>query len=109
MTEIKYTEKGDKIRITLHGHALFNPGNDIVCSAVSVITFQLLRYLDALDTERSISDFCYEVTDGHVIVTFTVNEGEMDAWQIAWKVLSGGYEMLAEKYPGNVRFGADVK
>ena len=103
MTEILYQERGNHVRVSLHGHAAYNPGNDPVCAGISAITFQLLRYLEALEQEQSIHSFAYEVEEGSVTVDFIVEEGDMDAWHIAWKVIGGGYRNLCEAYPENVQ------
>ena len=104
MTEIKYTERENSIRISIHGHSMFKPGNDPVCAGISAITYQILRYISALEDEGMVSDMVIDIESGHCIVTFNLEEGAMDGWRVAWKALSGGFRNFAEQYPENVRF-----
>lgn len=103
MTEIKYSEHDDRVRISVHGHAMYNPGNDVVCAGISTITFQLLNYLSVIEENGCVTDVVYDMADGHVIVTFRVPPHERVGWDTAWKVISIGYENLAESYPENVK------
>ena len=45
MIAINITASGDTYDISATGHALFNPGNDIVCSAVSALFYAFAGYL----------------------------------------------------------------
>lgn len=101
MTEIKYTERGDWVRVSLNGHAMFNPGNDIVCAAVSTITYQLLNVVAYLEAEGHITGAETDIHDGFVIVTFRVIDKPV--WQTVWRVIRTGYENIAQAHPQNVR------
>lgn len=102
MTEIKYTERGDWVRISLNGHAMFNPGNDIVCASVSAITYQMLNVIAYLEEAGEIDGAQTDIHDGFVIVTFRVID--RDKWRIVWQVIETGYKTIAQSYPENVRF-----
>lgn len=101
MTEIRYRQRGDVIRVSVTGHALYNPGNDPVCGGVSAITYQMLNVL--ADNALHISDFAYEVRDGSVIVSFFLPEEWRETWAIIWSTIKTGYEALATAYPENVK------
>lgn len=45
MINIKVSVKDDEYSIEADGHALFNPGNDIVCSAVSALFYAFAGFL----------------------------------------------------------------
>ena len=109
MTEIRYTEKEDRVRVSIHGHALYSPGNDIVCAGISTITFQLLNYLAVIEENDCISDLAVDIDDGHVIVTFRVPPHERVGWETAWEVISIGYENLAESYPDHIRISRCIE
>ena len=49
MVEIKYVKSTHKYIFELKGHAEYNPGNDIVCSAVSALAYTLLGSLENID------------------------------------------------------------
>lgn len=104
MTEINYTQKGEKVRISIVGHALFRPGNDIVCAGVSAITFQLITLAEELEDEKLIYDLLIEVRDGFVIMTFSLVPEMFERWDTMWRVIRIGYRNIAEQYPDNVCF-----
>ena len=99
MTEIKLTQKEDRVRVSIHGHALVNPGNDPVCAALSVLTYTMIGNLDRLEETGKIRDLVVDIDDGHAIVSFTDAKKK---WNGLWEVLSVGYRMLSEEYPKNV-------
>lgn len=101
MTTIKLTQREDRVRVSIHGHALVNPGNDPVCAALSVLTYTMIGNLDKLEESGKIRDLIVDIDDGHVIVSFTDLKKK---WKGVWDVLSVGYRMLAEEYPNNVFF-----
>lgn len=101
MTEIKLTQKEDRVRVSIHGHALVNPGNDPVCAALSVLTYTMIGNLDKLEEAGKIRDLIVDIDDGHVIVSFTDLKKK---WKGVWDVLSVGYRLLADEYPDNVFF-----
>lgn len=45
MINVNITVKNDEYLIKAEGHALFNPGNDIVCSAVSALFYAFAGFL----------------------------------------------------------------
>lgn len=45
MINIKVSVKDDDYSVEAEGHALFNPGNDIVCSAVSALFYAFAGFL----------------------------------------------------------------
>lgn len=45
MIKVNITVSDDTYDISAEGHALFNPGNDIVCSAVSALFYAFAGYL----------------------------------------------------------------
>ena len=103
MTEINYREVGGTVRVSIVGHALFNPGNDIVCAGVSAITYQMLSVVADLEDEGMIYDLTTEVRDGFVIAQFTLAPEFFDTWSAMWQVIETGYANLAQAYPENVR------
>lgn len=102
MTEIHYQQTGEKVRISIVGHAAFNPGNDIVCAGVSAITFQLLGVLAQMDEQKLIYDQHVDVEDGFVIVQFSLVPEEFETWDIVWNVIRTGWQNIADEYPDNV-------
>lgn len=102
MTEIKYQEHGDTIRLSVVGHALYKPGDDIVCAGVSTITCQLLNVLAVAEDQKFITDYVLDMNDGSVIVSFKPVPEFVDEWKTIWMVISIGYLQLQQEYPENV-------
>ena len=102
MTEIHYQRTGEKVRISVVGHAAYNPGNDIVCAGVSAITFQLLGVLADLDDDKMIYEHSLDVNDGFVIVQFSLVPEAFELWNIIWMVIEKGWKNIAEEYPDHV-------
>ena len=100
MTQITYRRHEDLVTISLDGHAEFNPGNDVVCASISTMTYQLLNTLDMLQSEGKIKDFSYDFGDGRAKAGFRVVDE--NTWSIVWKVISIGYENIADQYPNNL-------
>lgn len=102
MTEIRYLQKGEIVRISVNGHAMFNPGNDIVCAGVSAITYQMLACVSKLDADGLVYDATADIHDGSVIVQFDLAPETFETWNTMWSVIRTGYENIAERYPDNV-------
>lgn len=102
MTEIRYTRNNGSVRLSIVGHAMYNPGNDPVCAGVSAITYQMLECLAGLEDDKKIYDLVYEINDGSVIVSFFLIPEAEEEWAIMWKVIRTGYANIAVYYPENV-------
>lgn len=48
------TKEKDRLSLQIVGHAEYNPGNDIICSAVSTLTQTFYRYVLMHETEMLI-------------------------------------------------------
>ena len=101
MTEIRQSRHSQWVKISVMGHAGFNPGNDPVCAAASVLTFQLLAMLEKMEESGDIGGLVSEVSDGKAIAGFRVMDE--NKWENVWETVRSGYEILAENYPENVR------
>lgn len=104
MTEIKYRCTGDgpteHVRISLHGHAGFCAGNDIVCSAISCLSCTLMAMLEDLQKDGTVASLAMEAVDGGVIADFLAID--MDRWNTVWSVIDKGYQLIEEEYPDYV-------
>ena len=102
MTEIQYTQRNEIVRISIVGHALYSPGNDPVCAAVSAFTFQLLSCIEELEEEKLIYDISYDINDGFVVVQFDLAPEVEERWKTTWSVIRHGFKNIADAYPENV-------
>lgn len=76
------------------GHAEYNPGNDVVCSACSIITQTFCRYVSDMGFTDAISE-----EEGTTKIEGKTNS---DIKRILDFIITG-YQGLADTYPDNVR------
>lgn len=90
MTNITIKEEKDKVIIDLIGHAGYNPGNDVVCAAISILTYTLLNEL-----ANSKVPFKHKVSPGKV---------HIETKRIpAIRTVITGWRLLEEAYPEHVK------
>lgn len=93
MINVHYTFTDALHRLEITGHAEYNNGNDIVCAAVSAITYTLAGFLHN--------------TDCHSFVRLDSGDGEMHCYRtprtdVAIEMAMLGYFQIAASYPNNV-------
>lgn len=83
--------------LRVSGHAQYAPkGADIVCAAASVLMYALLEAGGAEEPEPP-----GQTADG-VAPLFALRGGEGD--REAFRVVAGGFQLLARQFPENVKF-----
>lgn len=82
------------------GHAGFNPGNDIVCSAVSTLANTLVNTL--VQTEEIEVDYKMESGNVEVYATPLTPIAEFVV-KTVFKTIQIGYQALELSYPNNVK------
>jgi uncharacterized protein YsxB (DUF464 family) len=97
MVQVSFYADGGHYRLKLDGHAGYNPGNDIVCAAVSSLVFALLGYL-ANATEHITDRTGIKCAPGSVDIDVTGDDMLLPAFETAYIGLS----QIADKYPDNV-------
>ena len=92
MITINYFRNGNSHKLTVDGHAGYSSsGNDIVCAAVSAISWTLIGYLVEEEPDYTAAD-----TDrGYMEITCTGGEKAANAFDMA--IL--GYRQIEQKYP----------
>ena len=98
MTKIRIERRRGIIRnsftLCMEGHADFDPGNDIVCAALSAFFFALANYLDDIGAAPSVK---YE--SGRAFIKC---KGGRKA-RFALEFVIFALYMLEARYPGNVK------
>lgn len=92
MIVVELKNEGDKYNVCGIGHADYNPGNDIVCSAVSMLFYAFVGYLVNSNIECK-----YTLDSGNSRI-----EAVGDAKE-CFEMLKIGVLQLEEKYPDNVK------
>lgn len=103
MVEIKFSEKPEKhmLGLTLHGHSGFADfGEDIVCSAVSILLYALA---ESIETREDIA-FCYDPiikldSGDAAIIVKAVDEDSYKTTKVLFDMAYEGYRLLAGNYP----------
>lgn len=99
MTKIEWLELKDICYIRVEGHAEYNPGNDIVCAAVSALMQTLYAGLDGV-CHASAGE---KHEDGMmVVVVYTDRENEKAVHTLFQSILLG-LQLIAGEYPEHVQ------
>lgn len=97
MTDVRFAFSPERYRMSLRGHAGYNPGNDIVCAGVSSIVFSLLGWLaNASEHITATREMRYE--PGRVDVDVSGDK----TLQTAFDMALIGISQIEQSYPANV-------
>ena len=92
MTRIDINKDGAEFSILCQGHAGYaDPGNDIVCSAISILIQTLIAYMDDREFECQ-----YKINSGYAYIygKNCIN---------AFNVIQTGLELIASNYPKHIK------
>ena len=99
MTKIEWLELKDICYIRAEGHAEYNPGNDIVCAAVSALMQTIYAGLDGV-CHASVGE---KQEDGlMVVVAYTGTNNEKEIHTL-FKSIVLGLELIAREHPDHVQ------
>lgn len=103
MTLIRYDENSH--HMSINGHAGYAPeGQDIVCAAVSSLTYTLANAMMGLEQQGLVTDLVIRMDNGSVdMFCKPKNESGQTALRTVFDTIMGGYELIARSYPQNVR------
>lgn len=99
MTHIKWYDNGVLCGVHAKGHAEYNPGNDIVCSAVSAMLQTLYAGLEM----RCYAKVHHEQEPGWFCVDVGKTDKNKDRIETLFDSVIYGLELIAEQYPDNVK------
>ena len=80
--------------IELTGHADYNPGNDIVCSAISAFIYALVNLVRAAEEQGEAKIYELIEDTGHIKFRFQCKE-----WQQYKRFYTTGMYMIADHFP----------
>lgn len=106
MTSITIRKDGKRFGINMNGHAGFNPnGPDIVCAGCSTLAYTLLQSVLSAEAEGGVNELEYkeDPKKGSFLLNVTPKAWAYAKVQNAYKVVSDGFALLAQKYPKNVK------
>ena len=98
MTDIRWYWENDEFGICAEGHAEYNPGNDIVCSAISCLLQTLYAGLEM----QCYAQCILSTGDGRYEIDCAIGDkrGEVKA---LFDSIVFGLHLIAKEYPDNVR------
>ena len=91
MITVTYEKKENEVKITIKGHAGYNPGNDIVCAACSALFFTLMEEMNLTRREMAL-----RIMEGDSFIQV------LEPDETAIRVIMNGYKMIADTYPEHV-------
>lgn len=99
MTNIEINEKDHRLELKVEGHSGYaSSGNDIVCSAISILCFTLLTAV--MERDERLLNMRYQQKDGYFYLSFS-NTYDKCLKAIFYAVCNG-FQMLTEQYPKHV-------
>ena len=94
MTTVTIKKLNKGYELIIEGHANYNPGNDVVCSACSILAYTLDNTLSIEVITKST-----QISDGYMRI-----EIKEDRAKCYIDMTAVGYMTLSANYPDNVRF-----
>lgn len=99
MTQLTIRETVGMVHIEVDGHAEYNPGNDIVCAAISTLCYTLINQLEAMYSRDQLNDLQIIDESGHIEIKLVKDWGYKTQWYAIRDFFITGMEMIAEQYP----------
>lgn len=99
MTLMRIREDTETVQIDVEGHAGYNPGNDIVCAAISTMCYALINRLQIMYGHNELADLIVIDDPGDFHITVVKNHGSRQKWYYTREFFVTGMEMIAEQYP----------
>ena len=104
MIHIKY----DTVRLTVkvEGHAGVAPqGKDIVCSAVSILTYTLAKAIEGMYNRDELNEILkINLESGNAEISISPRFAFRKDARLIFDTICDGYELVAEDYPQHVEF-----
>ena len=104
MITVKYDRK--KYRLTAKGHAMSaDKGNDLVCSAASILLYTLASNVQELATcSHDYRRPRIILAEGDAEISISPVHGKGSVATLVFDSICRGFELLSKDYPKNVKF-----
>lgn len=104
MTKVFYREYYDRYLLIIEGHASYKEkGNDIVCSAVSILVYTLLNMLKDEESDKRLKLKREIVRDGYFCVEVEPFDFSKNRTKGIIDTTIMGLALLNQDYPENVK------
>lgn len=103
MIEISAEKKANNFKVNIKGHAMYSKGEDILCSAVSILYYSLVA---AAEKDAFVTSLETNTEKGLGEISFSGGRESRGAYKMALE----GFTMLARQFPENIKiFKAERK
>ena len=103
MIEVCYHRKYN--RVTIQGHAGSGPeGHDLVCAAASALALTLAGNIAYMEAQGAVRAVTTKLEEGNAEICCTPVRKYKDSAEQIIRAVCVGFELLASKYPGNIRY-----
>ena len=101
MTQLTIHEAVGTVHIKIDGHAGYNPGNDIVCAAISTMCYAFINQLEAMYSREELEDLQIIDEAGHIEIRLKkdMSRTGRQYWNATRDYFITGMEMIAEQFP----------
>lgn len=103
MTSIRIHNEYGVTYIDIEGHAEYNPGNDIVCAAISTLSYMIINFFQRMYDNGELSDFSYTDEPGSIRIIVKRDNQYKIQFRSAMDMFTMGLEMIEEQFPDNLQ------
>ena len=106
MTEVFFHSFQNGIyQVTVNGHSGYaNEGEDIVCSAISILTYTLYCKMSKMQSEDKLNGKMYvSMEKGFCTLSAKPNIKNEEEFKVVIDVIHTGFEALEQEYPDYVK------
>ena len=106
MIQVTFTEKGNRLSLTLKGHAGYaEVGKDIVCASASILAYTVAQFVMEAENNGDIASSAeISLDSGDTVISCEPTEDAMSSIQSVYSFAKMGYALLAHNYPHCVQF-----
>lgn len=105
MIRIEITENQMEYCLTMTGHAGYNPGNDIVCAAASILGQTAVQLVYDMESDGQVEVAHDIVRDGKIYLKVNALPGWETVMKERLKFIKTGFELIHQEYEKHVKLG----
>ncbi len=103
MIEVCYHRKYN--RVTISGHAGSGPeGHDLVCAAVSALALTLAGNVAYMEAQGAVRNVTTHLGEGKAEICCSPVRKYKDSAEQIFRAICVGFELLAAKFPDNIKY-----
>lgn len=103
MIEVTYSKKRHKVTVTGHARS-GQEGHDLVCAAVSALTYTLAANAENLRSHGQVSKAVIRLDPGDAVIKCRTTDKYKSVVSVIFDAICAGYDLLAQSYPENISY-----